>query len=107
MRSLLLLFGAFLYIGALLAAHPPRREQAPRDLTVSMLAQDTDTDDDVLEGACLHSHSLDDGFQNFDCTRTPSIAFRAEARRLCHGVTPARERLDEGGLFRPPRASLV
>jgi hypothetical protein len=102
-RTLLLLAVYLAFLGV----RPARLAPVGHDLSVSIVANDTDADDDVLDGPCVHCQGLDSGFQNFDCANSPAIDFRAESRRLDGGAMTAPERLDDGGLFRPPRPSLV
>jgi hypothetical protein len=104
-RSFLLLVAAVLYLAAL-GAPCVKLAKVTHGQMVSLIADDTDLDDDELGTPCLHSSSIDSGFQNFDLTVAPLITFRPEAESVIDAHSPAATRLDEGGLFRPPRASL-
>jgi hypothetical protein len=105
-RTLLAWVVFLAYLGARPAPPPPSADHG--DLTVSMVAEDTDLDDDVVSGPCTcASHTPDDGFQNFDCAAGVKLPFRGETFGIISASPGDQGRLDDGGLFRPPRTSSV
>jgi hypothetical protein len=104
-RSLAVLIVYLAVVGARPAPLPPMHTHG--EATVSMVADDTDLDDDMLSGPCTCSHIPDDDFESFDCSAVPKLAFRVEVRHFVAPVPTAHDRLGDDGLFRPPRASRV